>query len=192
MPADFIETFTGKRFRPLAPVSADIDLKDIAQALSHQCRFQGHVRDFYSVAEHSVRVSWLVEEWGHDVTTQLWALLHDASEAYLQDVARPLKVQPVFGPYRDAEDHLMRVIAHHFELPGAQPEAVTKADYIMCATEARDLMPFVPEHWADMVAKFPPVPEPYRITPWVPREARRKFFNRFTTLRWRLLTEGKA
>lgn len=190
MAADFIETFTGKRFRPLAPNSADISIQDIAHALSNQCRFQGHVRDFYSVGEHSVRVSWLVEQWGHDVTTQLWALLHDASEAYLQDVARPLKVQPLFKPYCEAEEVLMRAIAYVFELPPKQPDAVKKADYILCSTEARDLMPFVPEHWADYVAAFPPQ-EDVRITPWVPREARRKFFSRFTDLRWKLLEERK-
>ncbi len=190
MSHDFIETFSGVRFRPLAPVSADVKLQDIAHALSHQCRFSGHTREFYCVAEHSVRVSWLLERWGHSTEVQLWGLMHDASEAYLQDVASPLKRQSCFEPYREAEQHLMRVICHVFELPAKQPEAVTQADLAMLATEARDLMPFVPEHWAPLLAQTTPLDD--KIVPWLPREARRKFFSRFVDLRFKALWERSA
>lgn len=183
--ADFIETFTGTRFRPLVPRNEDIKIQDIAHALSNQCRFSGHTREFYSVAEHSVRVSWLLERWGHDTQTQLWGLLHDASEAYLQDVASPLKRQSCFEPYRAAEVQLMRAVCHVFELSPKQPDAVTTADLTLLATEARDLMPYLPEHWATLTE----APLPEKITPWVPREARRKFFSRFVDLRFKQLFE---
>jgi 5'-deoxynucleotidase YfbR-like HD superfamily hydrolase len=189
-PHDFIETFSGVRFRPLAPLSADVKLQDIAHALSHQCRFSGHTRDFYSVAEHSVRVSWLLERWGHTKQTQLWGLMHDASEAYLQDVASPLKRQALFEPYRAAERELMRVICHAFELPSKQPAAVTEADLVLLATEARDLMKCVPEHWAGLMAQTAPLTE--KIVPWAPREARRKFFSRFVDLRFALMLGKKG
>ena len=185
---DFIETFTGTRFRPLSPVSKDIKLTDIAHALSHQCRFSGHTREFYSVAEHSVRVSQLLEEQGYSVRTQLWGLLHDASEAYLQDVASPLKRQDCFDSYREAEQRLMLAICHTFELPSKQPEAVTKADLSLLATEARDLMPYKSEHWGSLKAK--PLPTP--IVPWSPDQAKKLFIRRYVDLRFKLMAEKRV
>ena len=74
----WIQTYTGRQFWPLDPRIEDIDIHDIAHALSHQCRYSGHCLRFYSVAEHSVLLS-------HHVAGEhmLWALLHDAWEAYL-------------------------------------------------------------------------------------------------------------
>jgi uncharacterized protein len=83
---DWIQTYTGKQFWPLSPLPEDIVIEDIAHALSMQCRFGGHVRTFYSVAQHSVHVSLLVEP-----QYALWGLLHDAAEAYLVDLPRPIK-----------------------------------------------------------------------------------------------------
>src|ERR1017187_10636100 len=80
-PHGSITTFSGIHFWPLLPNPADIRIEDIAHALSNQCRFAGHAREFYSVAEHSVRVSQLCPP-----EDALWGLLHDASEAYLTDV----------------------------------------------------------------------------------------------------------
>src|SRR5690348_18006267 len=100
-----IHTFTGRTFCPLDPKPEDIDIQDIAHALSCQCRFTGHSRKFYSVAEHCVRVSLLVSP-----DLQLAALLHDASEAYLSDVARPIKRLPAMAEYRRTEEALQRQI----------------------------------------------------------------------------------
>jgi uncharacterized protein len=179
----FIETYSGVRFRPFVPRAEDIRLQDIAHALSHQCRFSGHCREFYSVAEHSVRVSWLLARWGHSSPVQLWGLMHDASEAYLQDVAAPLKRTPLFDGYRDAERDVMRAICDVFELPKKQPEVVKQADLALLSTEARDLMPFRPEHWGSLTE----APLEERITPWTSREARRKFIHRFVELRFNIL-----
>jgi hypothetical protein len=175
----FIELRSGRRFTPLQPVVADINIDDIAHALSHQCRFSGHTRVHYSVAEHSVRVSELVEAWGFNRGVQLWALLHDASEAYLVDLPQPLKADVVLGPaYRAAEDRLMLAVCERFGLTPVEPRPVRKADMVLLATEARDLMPFRPEHWSKLTHQ--PLPE--RIEPWLPEVARHNFIARYTRL----------
>ena len=86
-----ILTYSGKVFDPVNPIAADIRIEDIAHALAHQCRFSGHTIEHYSVAEHSVRVSGLLEDRGYPYRVQMWGLLHDASEAYLIDLPAPVK-----------------------------------------------------------------------------------------------------
>jgi 5'-deoxynucleotidase YfbR-like HD superfamily hydrolase len=175
----FIETFTGTAFRPLAPVLDDIWIEDIAHALSNQCRFSGHVREFYSVAEHSVRVSELLEEWGEDRDVQFWGLLHDASEAYLVDLPTPLKQSEEFGEfYRTAEEQLMRMICNKFGMVERMPDPVKIADAVLLATEARDLMPYVPKHWSNLMVK----PMGRRIIPTSPAVSKYTFLQRFHSL----------
>lgn len=175
----FIETFCGERFQPLKPVIETIRIEDIAHALSNQCRFSGHTRTHYSVAEHSVRVANLVESWGHPTEVFLWALLHDASEAYLVDLPTPLKQDPVLGPaYQKAEKRLMRAICRAFDLPLREPDAVKMADAVLLATEVESLMYGRPSHWDGLVAK----PLPDRIVPWGHAEAEREFLERFYEL----------
>lgn len=178
MRADFIETHTGRRFRPLAPVVADIDIEDIAHALSQQCRFSGHTAFHYSVAEHSVRVCELLAARGCSRTVQLWGLLHDASEAYLVDVPSPLKCLPAFDEYREVEKRLMLAICERFYLPAEEPRAVRWADATLLATEARDLMPFRPEHWEGLTE----APLLGAIEPWAPYKAKRDFLSHFKEL----------
>jgi hypothetical protein len=178
MKPDFIETFTGRRFFPLSPVPDDIDIRDIAHALSQQCRFSGHTREFYSVGEHSVRVSELLEEWRCTPTIQLWGLMHDASEAYLVDIPLPLKLTETFAGYREAETRLMAAICGRFGLSVAEPERVRTADAALLATEARDLMPFVPAHWAGLKG----IPHLTKIEPWSPETAESVFLKRYERL----------
>lgn len=145
----YIETFTGKRFYPLDPTPFDVCIEDIAHALSRQCRFAGHVKDFYSVAEHSIWTAYVLEVTGHDSRTQLWGLMHDASEAYLVDLPTPLKTG-VFGEaYRKAEANLMKVIADKFGL-GECPEAVYEYDAAMLSSEARQFMFYNPDNWRNL------------------------------------------
>lgn len=173
---NFIELRSGRSFRPLEPVIADICIDDIAHSLSHQCRFSGHTREHYSVAEHCVRVSELLERWGADRSVQMWGLLHDASEAYLVDIPMPLKVHEDFAPYRAAEARLMRAVCFRFGLNPVEPAAVKVADMTLLATEARDLMPHRPEHWAKLECR--PLPE--RIVPWGAETAKRNFLARYS------------
>lgn len=134
---DWILTFSGVEFYPIDPRSEEVNIEDIAHALSMLCRYGGHTSQFYSVAEHSVRVSELVPR-----EDQLWALLHDASEAYLVDLPRPIKRHSEIGRhYRIAEDKLMASVAARFGLPPDEPAAVKVADEAMLAVEARELLP---------------------------------------------------
>ena len=174
---DWIQTYTGRMFWPLEPLADEVSIDDIAHALSQMCRFTGHCAQFYSVAEHSVRVSFIVP-----IEDAMWALLHDASEAYLHDLPRPLKRAPVFGElYKQHEARLMAVICEHFGLPAAEPPSVKEADTVLLITERRDLMAREPEPWKDQA-------EPLRevIHPWHPAVAKKKFINRFKQLEtWR-------
>src|SRR5579885_2784587 len=83
---DWIQTYCGVAFYPLDPRPEEILIEDIAHALSMLCRFTGHVKRFYSVAQHCVYVSHRC-----DPKDALWGLLHDAAEAYLNDISRPVK-----------------------------------------------------------------------------------------------------
>lgn len=177
-PAPFIETFTGRRFQPLDPDVSEIDVRDIAHALSQQCRFSGHTIRPYSVAEHSVRVCELVASWGAPAWVQLWGLLHDASEAYLVDIPSPLKCTPVFDMYRTAEKRLMDAVCRRFGLPTDEPSLVHKADGVLVATEARDLMPYRGEHWTKLTEE----PLVQTIKPWHSESAEREFLAAYKEL----------
>src|SRR5215213_11515028 len=108
-PEGAIQTFTGKFVTPLDPKIDQIDIIDIAHALSNMCRYAGHVRKFYSVAEHSILASYYVFE-----DEALEALLHDATEAYLVDVPKPYK--HMLPDYCKYEDRLHGVISLKFQL----------------------------------------------------------------------------
>lgn len=166
-----IATYTGIAIEPLNPDWALISIEDIAHALSNSCRFTGHVRDFYSVAQHSVLASLAVSP-----ENALTALLHDASEAYLSDIARPIKLQPGFGEvYKEAEQRLEQAIAERFGLEWPWPAEVKWADNMLLRTEQRDLMPDTFRHEGE---DYLPTP----ITPWLPREAEVRFLARFNEL----------
>lgn len=176
----FIETFTGETFSPLRPDPAMINIKDIAHALANQARFAGHSRFRYSVAEHSVRVSELITDWGYPTWHALWGLLHDASEAYLIDLPTPLKMTKALGePYRRVEECLMREIVRRFGLrPESEPQCVREADESLLATEVRDLMHGERSYWKKINAK--PIPD--RIRPWSADVAEFEFIRRFHLL----------
>ncbi len=167
----WIQTYSGKQFFPLDPRIDDIDIRDIAHALSLQCRFNGHCRTFYSVAEHSVRVS-------EHVPPRLarWGLLHDAAEAYLSDLPRPVKQQ--IESYVAMEERLLRLIAERFELSWPIPETVLEVDTRLLATEARDLMGAPPQPWD--LDGLSPLSEP--IEPWPAAKAEQRFSQRFEEL----------
>jgi len=169
---NWIQTFTGKKFYPLEPKKEDINITDIAHALSNQCRFAGHCTQFYSIAQHSVLVSLMCPE-----QHMLRALLHDAAETYLVDIPSPLKVLPEFEPYRIAEKRLMDVICEVFDLDKDEPDIVKYVDKRMLATEARDLTLTEGRGWSSLVEPFE-----FHIRPWTPEYARAKFISRFYEL----------
>jgi uncharacterized protein len=175
----FIETFTGGTFAPLDPTWANIRVEDIAHALSNQGRFSGHTRFRYSVGEHSVRVSEVLEAWGCAPWIQLWGLLHDAAEAYLVDLPTPLKLDAAIGPaYRKAEAKLMLAVCKRFSLPAGEPAEVREADVRLLATEVRDLMHGDRDYWKKIEA----LPLVERIRPWGADVAEFEFLRRFKML----------
>ena len=168
--ATWIQTFTGRQVWPLNPKVEDIDIVDIAHALSSICRFTGHCRNFYSVAEHSVFASWYCPD------EPLWALLHDASEAYIADVAKPIK--SFIGDYKEIEERLEKVIAEKFGLSWPMPPCVKEIDRVMLATERVDLMPTTrPWNSVEDVS-----PLPLSLYCWSPAKARAEFMRRFNAL----------
>ena len=180
-----IQTVSGLYVDPLNLRVEDVRLEDIAHALSNQCRFSGHTRAFYSVAEHSVRVAGLLQEQGCPIEVVLHGLLHDASEAYLTDMPRPLKTDPAFGErHRAAEGAAQAVVLAAFNLGAEEPEAVKVADNILLATERRDLMPKDGREWAVLDG----VPElPLSIRPLGPVRARDAFLATAHQLLYRVL-----
>lgn len=101
-------TSTGKKFYPLAPSADDVDIRDIARGLSMTCRYAGQTKRFYSVAEHCVFVSMYVP-WQYARE----ALVHDAAEAYIGDMIRPLKHQPEMVEFRRAEATIEKCVLEH-------------------------------------------------------------------------------
>lgn len=168
----WIQTYTGIKFFPLRPKKEDISIEDIAHALSMQCRFTGHVKKFYSIAQHSVYVSYLC-----DSSDALYGLLHDASEAYVSDVSSPLKKLEEFKAYINVEKNLQSKIYDSFGLNADTPKSVKKADMVMLATEARDLMSPIHVDWRNRE-------EPYlfNINPLSPEESKEIFLKRFEQL----------
>lgn len=172
----WIQTYTGRRFWPLAARPHEVSIHDIAHALSNLCRFTGHTEAFYSVAQHSVLVSQVVPP-----ADALWGLLHDAAEAYINDLNRPVKHSAGLGTYRVIEQSLSRVIAQRFGLSPEIPGSVREADDRMLWTERRDLLK--PREFEDWCSRGVYEPYPFRITPLGPVEAKQAFIRRYLELR---------
>lgn len=133
---DWMQTFSGGQFWPLDPRADEIHIVDIAHALSMQCRYAGHCRRFYSVAEHSVHLARFVSP-----KNALWALLHDASEAYLVDIPRPVK--PDLTNYKYIESKVMAEVCKRFGLSPEMPAEVHEADSAIIADERANMAPCV-------------------------------------------------
>ena len=170
--SDWMQTYTGRAFFPLEPRAEDIDPLDIAHALSLICRYGGHVRRFYSVAEHCVLMS-------HAVAPEnaLWALLHDATETYVGDMVRPLKHS--MPEYRAAEDRIMWAICDRFRLDYACPVEVKAADTRILRDERDALMGPSPRPWVS-IENVPALG--VTITGWLPEEAERRYLARLAEL----------
>lgn len=134
----FITTYSGAKFFVEECNIWDIPIVDIAHALSMNCRFNGHLKEFYSVAEHSVIVSRLVPE-----EYALWGLLHDATEAFVPDMPRPFK-KLIYG-FKKFEDTLANNIAKHFNMPWPMPDEVHYIDTHIVGDEARRFFPDIPD-----------------------------------------------
>lgn len=119
----FMRTSSGRPISLLDPRVEDIFLPDIITQLTQQCRFNGCIRRFYSIAEHSVLVARLTPP-----EHKKWALFHDAAEAYLGDMISPIKHMPQMHVFRDLEARWMQVICQRFDLDPVEPAEVKTAD----------------------------------------------------------------
>lgn len=174
---DWIQVFTGGQFWPLDPRPDEIHIEDIAHSLSLQCRFAGHTLVHYSVGEHSYLLSTLCSP-----DNALWGLLHDAAEAYLVDLPRPIKRFSRLGEeYRTIEARLMVCICECFGLPAVCPAEVKELDNLMLQWEQRDLMALPPAQWKQHGAVLPI----QTLVPFTPSENEHWFVRQFQFL-WRL------
>jgi hypothetical protein len=174
----YLQTVSGRRVNPFDPDPAQLDAGDIARALANQCRFGGHSRVFYSVAQHCVIVSRVVEERGGDIEDVFAALMHDASEAYLGDMPHPIKHRSALGAaFRDAEAGLEAAIRDRFKIKANVPE-VKRVDRALLATERRT---FSAEtwHWPELDDVEPLDLE---LTAWSPDKAADEFTRRYAEL----------
>jgi len=131
--SDTIRTASGLNLDILNPKPEQISIYDIAHALANLCRFAGHTAKFYSVAQHCKLSTLLVSQ-----ENKLAALLHDATEAYLVDIPRPLKKH--LADYVKIEHNLMKVIAQKFGFQYPLPPEVKKADELLLKIEWDNLM----------------------------------------------------
>lgn len=152
---DWIFVSTGQQFWPTKPKVEDIDIEWIAHGLSNLCRFCGHVKTFYSVAQHSVLVSRILPEYdlikkiregkvkdlGRRIA--LAKLFHDAPEAVISDVVRPVKYIPEFAKvYNRIENKILKCMYKKFNISWLKiiQDEVKRCDDILCLTEIRDLI----------------------------------------------------
>lgn len=179
----WISTYSGRQFDIFNPQAESVHLEDIAHALSMNCRYNGHVERFYSVAEHSVVASLHCNQ-----DHALAVLMHDAAEAYLTDIPRPIKQRwPSFSAH---EMEVLMVILVGLNLPSVGNdgwEEIKAADRRMLATERIQLMPNCTDDWGlDGV-------EPYsfktdtggcfvQLSCWDPDTAKQEFLKRYEQL----------
>ena len=177
----WIQTYTGKRFDYDNLVESQICIEDIAAALSRICRFNGHSTRFYSVAEHSVFMSFRV-----NLSIKREALMHDAAEAYIGDIVRPIKHQ-LAGGLCEAEERILKLIAQKFDLDFHQMTAgIKQADLRMLETERQQLIR-EPMEW-EVTRNVEPYPSAMRendimrLPCWDPETARKRFLEHYTNL----------
>ncbi len=168
-------TSAGRYVTPLYPADWEPWVDEIAHHLANICRFTGATHHHYSVAEHSCRVADLLPD-----ELQLAGLLHDAAEAYLGDMATPLKRHPFFGKaYRSAERALMARIEKVFGVD-CDHDLIHWADRRLLATEKRDLMPDDGDGEWLILRGVKPLAD--RIVPWSQERAEQTFLTLFDSL----------
>lgn len=185
-PESSILTRGGDYFDLLNPRAADIKIVDIAHALAHLCRFTGHTRHFYSVAQHSVLAAQLISKTNPELMIE--ALMHDAAEAYLGDVSRPLK--RLLPEYQRIERAVLHTICTAFDIAWPLAPEIKTVDNIMLAWERRDLMREHSVTWE--ATQGIDIDHLERIEQWSPAEAQARFMEMFDRYYEPRLTSRRA
>lgn len=133
----WITTYTGEHFYPLAPRPEEVDILDIAQSSALTTRYRGHIKEFYSVAQHQATLaSYILMHYG-DAEWAMKAMLHDAGETYTADLPSPLK--NAFAGFRVIESRILAVVFGALGMSPGIPEMVHEADLRIRYDEAREL-----------------------------------------------------
>lgn len=171
--SNYISTVSGRQFHfgDHQRMVEAIDIVDIAHALGNLCRFTGQCKQFYSVAEHSVHVSRIVPD-----DLALVGLLHDATEAYCADLAKPLK--RLVPDYCAVEEAIWQAVAERFDLPTTMPEFIKRADMAMLKLEVDHLLP----HHCATELNLPGEPADVGLHYWNPMYAKFMFLERYQEL----------
>lgn len=173
-----IGTFTGQRMHPLDPHPDEIRIEDIAHGLANTCRYGGQCQFYYSVGTHSIYVSKELSEYGPEM--QLYGLFHDAAEAYITDLPRPVKAE--IEGYDGIESGILSAVWDTLSLshPTEQQwKTVMAVDDQLFHYESEELL-----------AEFDPpsVPElSYKLTPCAPADVREQFLSRTEQLQKRVV-----
>lgn len=180
MVPSWIQTYSGKKYDVFNPDPNAIYIEDIAHALSNLCRYNGHTPGFYSVAEHSILVSEIFQD-GRKMA--LYALLHDAAEAYIGDYCHPIKQH--LKNINELEDHNLKVIFGVFGLEYPAPDEIELADRAITVLEYESLM-YRGLKW-ELEKKchnnpYVPFARILGINGYSPKEAKMKFLQRFEEL----------
>ncbi len=180
--AGSIETYTGVLFDPSEELPA-YNLEDIAHALGMCVRYNGHVNNFYSVAEHCVLVSRIMQDKSQSRELGFEGLMHDALEAYLSDVPAPFK--PLLPDYKALDDKLERSLRAHFLLNEDKSPLCKTADWLALFIEADKLMHSRGKAFSDPLNLRPQalaMRDQYPIRCWDPETAKRQFIDRYEEL----------
>jgi hypothetical protein len=189
---NYTVTFSGRRFDFRNLSSNEICIGDIAHSLARQCRYNGHTRDLYTTAQHSVCGSWEAPD-----ELKLAFLMHDSTEFVIGDVISPIKCLMLMNlgwdqntmdlrEINDYEDQIMRVISHQLDVPMPTDPLIQEIDIRMVFTERRDQ--FCPQNFVWPIdIKYP------TLTPfdqdlsraWTPEEAEAMFIKTYYTLKQR-------
>jgi uncharacterized protein len=172
----YIVTYTGCKFNLLEPDSRDIDVVDIAHALAMQCRWTGHTKHHYSIAQHAYYCSFI----GPD-NEAFHRLNHDDSEAYIGDMSRPLKHYTEAGDaYRRVEWPIQNLIYESYGMSIVEPISVKLADEGMLYAEQQQLLPPLAFETSNVFKKS--LPAGIQIEEWTPKFAEKMWMDRFLEL----------
>lgn len=173
--SDWIQTYTGRSVDYKSMTQDDICIEDIAHALSMECRYGGHTAWHYSVAQHSVHVYDELVRLSHGDEACKQGLMHDAPEAYIKDIMRPLK--PHLGKeYKELNDAIWFVIAFKYGISKAIHPSVKHIDLCICLTEKKFLLGQGAKDW-ELSNQFQPLE--IDIPEWSPSRAKSEFLKRF-------------